>query len=503
MPFARIYSAQNQALKASVISVEMDVSRGLHSFSIVGLPNKAVEESKDRVSAAIKNSGFRSPKQANAKITVSLAPADLKKEGPSFDLPIALAYLLISSDDVSFTTDDKLFTGELSLDGRIRPVRGVYAIAHEAARVGIKEIYVAEEDAPEASTVEGIDVFGVATLSELIIHLCGPIKKKQANFHQGAQNEEGDGDIVSFDDISGMAHAKRAMTVAVAGRHPIALFGPPGTGKSMLARAALSISPDLSKEERSEVLPIHSASGKGTSGILTRPPFRSPHHTSSYASLIGSGSTGAPGEITLAHKGILFLDEFLEFDRRAIESMRQPLSDKKIHISRARKNEIFPADFMLITAFNPCPCGNRGSRKRRCSCSAHSVRQYEKKLSGALIDRICIWVEMEESDYEALSKRKPSKAETREALELVMRGRNAQESRSKVAHSKRDTREMISDEAANVLMRFAKSNNISARSHENIKRVARTIADMGGSETVEPHHVLEALQYRKREFNQR
>lgn len=518
MSFAKVYSAQVNLLKGQIVTIEVDLSRGLHSFSVVGLPDKAVDESKDRVSGAIKNSGFKSPKMQNQKIVVSLSPADLKKEGPFFDLGIALAYML-ASGDVKFNSEKKIFLGELGLDGTLRSIRGALPLVEEAKRRGFEEIYLPRENAVEAALVEGIKIFGVRHLIEVVDHLdeFGGRLKGKSRALVGKRNiplqpktkvsYKKETKVGDFADIRGQEGAKRGLEIAAAGGHNIAMYGPPGTGKTMLARAFSGLLPDLTLDEILEITGIHSVSGANQGELVCFPPFRSPHHTSSYVSIVGGGTYPKPGEVTLAHRGVLFLDEFPEFEKRVIESLRQPLEDNLVSISRARGSAIFPSNFILVAAMNPCPCGNQGSKTKACICKPSDLDRYKRKLSGPIIDRIDLWVSVGNVDYKKLGEEGGNGEKNESIKERVIKARETQKSRFKkagrgiVTNSEMNVKDLgnmvkLTKEVRDLLDDSAERLALSARAYHRVIKIARTIADLEGSEDVKANHILEAIQYR-------
>ncbi len=509
MNFARVFGAQPSLPKAHLVSVEADLARGLHAFSIVGLPDKAVEEARDRVASAIKNSGLTSPKSTNNKIVISLAPAELKKEGAAFDLPVALSYLL-AAEELSFEPAGKVFAGELALDGGVRPIRGALSIALLARDEGFKELFIPEENVIEASLVSGIALYPVRTLSDIIAHLNQKNEFTIPAFSpEPFVNDASEDAEFALSDIRGQESAKRGLEIAAAGGHNIALYGPPGTGKTMLARAVSALLPPLSEPEMIEVTTIHSLAGTLSGGVVRRPPFRAPHHTSSYASLIGGGTVPRPGEVTLAHRGVLFLDEFPEFHRDVVNALREPLEDARVSVARAKGTALFPANFMLVAALNPCPCGKYGTRE--CRCMPQAIERYRRKISGPVADRIDMWVHVGDMPPETLSVRgKRKHDETGIVRRRIAEARQLQRARFKNSKDVATNADMgpkeiesvagLTPKAEEALQGAARSMKLSPRGYHRTIKLARTIADLAGNEAIEPSHMLEALQYRAREL---
>lgn len=521
MSFATVSSAQVHLLKTNLVRVEVDLSKGLSAFSIVGLPDKAVGEAKDRIAAAIKNTGFKSPKQKNYKIVISLAPADVKKEGTLFDLPMAIGYL-VASKCLPADVKGKLFIGELSLDGAVQGIDGVLPIVREAKRTGFKEVYVPLENAREAALIEGIEVYGVKNLWELVAHLTEkdilpdedrPFmqKKKMEPVPQTPFKATTREYQVDFADVKGQRTAKRGLEIAAAGGHNIAMWGPPGTGKTLLAKAFISILPPLALEEALEVTGIHSVAGALQEPLITYPPLRAPHHTASYIALVGGGTTPKPGEITLAHRGVLFLDEFPEFERRVIDALRQPLEDRIVNVSRAKGSAQFPAHFTLITAMNPCPCGNNGVKGKTCSCAGHQIERYKRKISGPIIDRIDLWTEVSVVEHEKLTEGRGNEETSAEVRKKVAAARLKAEKRYEKlklpfkTNSDVGARDIaaaipLSDEVKQALNLAAKKHDLSARSYHRLIKLARTVADLESHDDVTVGDLMEALQYRPKQL---
>lgn len=500
---AKVHSCAIVGLEGAIVEVEVDTARGLPSFTIVGLPDVAVQESRERVQAAVKNAGLVFPRQ---RVTVNLAPAALRKEGPAYDLPIALGALIASGQVHPESLQGSLAMGELSLDGSVRHVRGVLPMTALARQEGFKRILVPKDDAAEAALLPNIDVIAVESLTALVNHLSGVVPI--APFAIPKMDEVLERIGTDFSEIKGQEHVKRALEVAAAGGHNVLMVGPPGAGKTLLARGLPSILPQMTIEEALDVTRIYSVADQLSGGLplIQNRPFRSPHHTISHAGLVGGGSWPRPGEISLAHRGVLFLDEFPEFGMRVLEVLRQPLEDKVVTISRARGTVSFPANFMLIGAMNPCPCGYFGDLVKECTCSSAMVTRYQKRISGPLLDRIDIHAEVPRVDFEKLTDDRlgePS-SEIRKRVEAArdrQRARFAEtEYTCNADMGPGEVRKYCPlDEQGRTLIRQAMHQlQLSARAFHRVLKLARTIADLGNEGHIVPSHLAEALQYRPR-----
>ncbi len=500
---AKVLSSAVVGIDAILVDVEVDIAQGLPQFATVGLPDGAVKESKDRVKSALKNAGYDFP---NRKITVNLAPADIKKEGAAFDLPISIGILAATGTVKGDRLKEYLMLGELSLDGTIKPVRGCLSVAVAAKRAGLAGIIVPRENAGEAAVVDGIDVIGVAELAEVVEFFNGerallPHRLDIQELFRTASDYSED-----FSEVKGQEHAKRALEVAAAGAHNMLMIGPPGSGKTMLARRIPSILPRMSFDEAIETTKIYSVMGilERDRALVTQRPFRSPHHTISDIGLIGGGNTPRPGEVSLSHNGVLFLDELPEFKKHVLEVLRQPLEDGRVTISRALMSLTYPSRMMLVTAMNPCPCGYLGDPLHPCSCTPLIIQRYRSRISGPLLDRIDIHIEVPAVKYRELADRSEGEG-SQQISQRVEHSREIQRERfkgTKVHSNAQMTPRQIkkfceTDQAGERMLEMVTDRlGLSARTYNRILKVSRTIADLAGSAGITENHISEAIQYR-------
>jgi len=501
---SKVFSAAAIGLDAQLIEVEVETSYGLKKFDIVGLPDKAVQEARERVGSAIESAGFDSPHHLPVKVLVSLAPADVKKEGAIYDLPIALGYLA-AARKIHFDSQDKVFLGELALDGRLRPIKGAILFAITCKEKGIQTLILPRENAAEASLIKGVNVIGAQSLRQVIDYLENrfeilPTAAKFADANAGGANE------IDLGFIAGQESSKRALEIVAAGGHNLSMWGPPGTGKTLLAKTLPTILPPLSFEESLEVTKIYSICGllSESEPMIIKRPFRAPHHTSSEVALVGGGNPPKPGEITLSHRGVLFLDEFPEFHRDTLEALRQPLEEGAINVLRSRHSLTLPARFTLVLASNPCPCGNFGNPEKRCVCSPGQVAAYRKKLSGPLMDRIDLFINVPAIKYEKLAKSEFDEEHSSAAIrQQVVEARAIQTARFGAPKTNSEmninlikTYCQLDSASEKLIKQYVDSGKLSARGYHRVLKVSRTIADLDHSPEIKFEHLSEALMYR-------
>lgn len=502
---SKILSAGLLGIEPKLVEVETDVSQGLRTFKIVGLPDKAIEESAQRINSVLKYAGFTAPQSKSFKVLVNLAPADIKKEGSLYDLPISIGFLISSQQIKTKPLNETLIVGELSLTGEVKPIRGALLFSILAQKLNLEEIILPKQNAKEAAILKGVRVIGVSNIKEAIKYIEGKINiEPEVNDTREILSKQLSYEI-DISQIRGQYVAKRALQIAAAGMHNIFFEGPPGSGKTILAKSIVSILPPLSEKEAIELTQIYSILGQvPKEGIVYQRPFRNPHHTSSETAILGGGNPIKPGEITLAHKGVLFLDEFPEFHRDVLESLRQPIEDGRITIARSKERFEFPANFMLIIACNPCPCGYYMSDQKECVCSINQIQKYRKKISGPIMDRIDLFVKFKPIKHEDITK-EPDLSETQKIKSGVEKAREIQKERFKNENFEYNSEIplklinkycKIDKESDNLLKKFMDSGKLSARGYHRVLKVSRTIADIEGSEEITIEHTAEALNYR-------